>query len=65
MKIDVNGKSKEVESTQLDDILFELDYENATIATAINGEFVSVETRAQCQLKAGDKLEIVSPMQGG
>jgi sulfur carrier protein len=35
------------------------------LATALNGEFVSVQARDNINLKEGDKLEVLSPQQGG
>jgi sulfur carrier protein len=38
---------------------------DALVATALNGEFVPVGSRANIQLKDGDQLEVLAPMQGG
>ena len=35
------------------------------LATALNGEFISVDERNNTNLKEGDKLEVLSPQQGG
>jgi sulfur carrier protein len=46
-------------------LLSELEYEGGWLATALNGEFVHAEERAACWLAEGDRIEILSPMQGG
>ena len=35
------------------------------LATARNGELVHVADRQHCRLAEGDRIEILSPMQGG
>lgn len=65
MKIFVNDEEKEVKADNLSALLKELDYEGEWLATAVNAELVSAAERKQYQLKTGDKIEILSPMQGG
>jgi sulfur carrier protein len=65
MKIIVNGDSAEVQAVSLDQLLVELDYGAARVATAVNGAFVARDSRANCTLSEGDRLEVVSPRQGG
>jgi sulfur carrier protein len=65
MKIIVNGDSAEVQAVSLDQLLVELDYGAAHVATAVNGAFVARDSRANCTLSEGDRLEVVSPRQGG
>ena len=65
MKIIVNGDSAEVQAVSLDQLLVELDYGAAYVATAVNGVFVARDSRANCILSEGDRLEVVSPRQGG
>lgn len=65
MKIIVNGEPLEVASLSLAETLVELGYEDAIVATALNGEFVSARSRAQAPIKEGDEVEIVAPRQGG
>lgn len=38
---------------------------DSPVATALNGEFVPRETRADTPLAEGDRLEIITPRQGG
>jgi sulfur carrier protein len=45
--------------------LRELDYEGATVATALNQAFVRKAERGTTLLKNGDTVEILVPRQGG
>ena len=65
MKILVNAESQEVSAQVLGDILNELGYGDAKIATALNEVFVAKSARAQTKVATGDRLEIVTPRQGG
>ena len=65
MQIILNGEPREVHSTLLPDILNELGFGDARVATAVNEDFVAVGLRATVSLGEGDRLEVVAPMQGG
>ncbi len=65
MKIFVNDEQKQVGAKTLSALLKELDYEGDWLATAVNGELVSADERDLFKLNNGDKIEILSPMQGG
>jgi sulfur carrier protein len=65
MKITVNGESLEVKAADLAALLVELDYEAAPVATAINETFVRAKDRAGLTLNEGDRVEILTPRQGG
>ena len=39
--------------------------DDATVATALNGEFVPARARGATPVKDGDRIEIVAPRQGG
>lgn len=65
MKIVLNGEPRELDAARLDKALVELGYGEAAIATAVNGAFVPAGQRATTELEAGDRLEVVSPRQGG
>jgi sulfur carrier protein len=65
MKIVVNGETRQVEATRLTDLLRELGFGEAKVATAINEAFVPVARRSDTRLNDGDRLEVVAPMQGG
>ncbi|MFN3766024.1 MAG: sulfur carrier protein ThiS [Aliihoeflea sp.] len=61
----VNGEKRVVEAATLDALLALLDYEGSWIATAVNGEIVRRAERNAYALADGDRVEILSPMQGG
>lgn len=65
MKLTVNGKTQEVSAATLAALLSELEYEGGWLATALNGELVPARKRDRCALTEGDRIEILSPMQGG
>ncbi|WP_062222081.1 sulfur carrier protein ThiS [Aureimonas sp. D3] len=65
MILHLNGNPCEVEAGSLDALLRELGVEPEAVATALNGEFVPRGERADTPLAAGDKVELLSPMQGG
>ncbi|WP_019223736.1 sulfur carrier protein ThiS [Bartonella rattaustraliani] len=65
MQIFVNGETIQTKATTLSLLLEELGYEGNWLATAVNAEVIPVEARSQFSLHEGDKVEILSPMQGG
>ncbi|WP_175868867.1 sulfur carrier protein ThiS [Bartonella gabonensis] len=65
MQIFVNGEKLQTEASTLKLLLDELEYEGDWLATAVNAEVVPVVARDQFILHEGDKVEILSPMQGG
>ena len=65
LRLLVNGEPRELAASNLAEALAALDYADAIVATALNGEFVPQRKRRETSLKPGDKLEIVAPRQGG
>lgn len=65
MQLFVNGEEKNVRAETLSALLNELDYEGNWLATAVNAELVSESEREDFKLNNGDRIEILSPMQGG
>jgi sulfur carrier protein len=61
----VNGAAMAIRATTLAELLDQLDYGAARVATAVNGTFVPSAARAQALLADGDRIEIVAPRQGG
>ena len=61
----VNGQATVTRAATLAELILELGYGDAKIATARNGEFVSRAARQATRLAPDDKIEIVSPRQGG
>ena len=65
MQIVLNGRSLEVTCERLDGLLEELGYVDTKVATAVNGRFVARQARVSKQLRPGDRVEVIAPMQGG
>ena len=65
VEIVVNGQSLTTAVATLDQLLLENGYTEVRVATARNGEFVPERLRASTRLNHGDRIEIVSPRQGG
>ena len=65
MTLIVNGEPREVAAASLAEALQALDYADAIVATALNGEFVPARRREATPVKPGDRIEIVAPRQGG
>jgi len=65
MLLTVNGEPREIAAGNLAEALAALDYEDAVVATALNGAFVPKRKRAATALSDGDRIEIVAPRQGG
>jgi sulfur carrier protein len=61
----VNGEPREISAASLAQVLGALDYGEAKVATALNGEFVPARARAATPVKQGDRIEILAPRQGG
>ena len=64
MQIDLNGRALTVTAQTLGAALAELGL-NGPLATALNGHFVAATARAATVLHNGDRIEALSPMQGG
>ena len=65
MKLTVNGEDHQTDISILSELLVALDYEGDWLATAVNGELVHREDRPGFVLADRDRIEILSPMQGG
>jgi len=63
--VTINGEPRQLAAGTLAEALVALDYEDAVVATALNGAFVPKRKRAETQLRQGDRIEIVAPRQGG
>lgn len=64
-RIVVNGEAVTVAATTLEALLAEIGFGGGKVATAINGDFVPAARRGATVLADGDRIEIVSPRQGG
>lgn len=58
----LNGKTEILNSSQLNDLLPRF---KAPFAVALNGRFIAASQYSDTELKAGDQLDIVSPIAGG
>ena len=65
MKLLVNGEDWSGTADTLASLLETLEYEGAWLATAVNGELVPRADRPTHVLNGRDRIEILSPMQGG
>jgi len=66
LQLVINGKAKIIDGIKtVQDLLLELGYETDSVAVARNNTFVSRSTYSQSELKDGEELEILLPMQGG
>jgi sulfur carrier protein len=65
MKLTVNGEEHDSAVATLAELMSQLEFEGDWLATAVNGELVHREDRATHRLGDRDRIEILSPMQGG
>jgi sulfur carrier protein len=65
MRLIVNGEDHHLDAATLADVLTLLEYEGGWLATAVNGELVHREDRAGHPLYEGDRIEVLTPLQGG
>ena len=65
MRIEVNGEPMDIAAANVAEALIVLGRGDARVATALNGVFVSTAERADTPLSSGDRLEILTAMQGG
>ena len=65
MHVIVNGQERRVEAATLAALLTEMEYEFTQLAIAVNFKVVPRGHWAETALNAGDKIEIITPRQGG
>ncbi len=65
LSLTVNGESRTAQAVVLSEILRELGYEGRHFAVAVDGDFVPRSRYAAIQLGGGERLEVLSPLQGG
>ena len=61
----VNGEHHDLAAPTLSELLTLMEYEGDWLATAVNNEIVHKANREEFRLSDGDRIEILSPMQGG
>ncbi len=65
LAVSVNGEPHTTEARTLAELVEEAGFAGTRVGTAVNGEFVPERARATTRLAQGDRIEIVSPRQGG
>jgi sulfur carrier protein len=65
MRIDLNGRPAETTATTLAEALIDLGFGDRPVATALNGDFIAAGFRGETALRDGDRIEVLTPMQGG
>lgn len=65
IEIVVNGRPLLAPPGTLQALVDSQSLSNVKVATAVNGHFVAASRRATTLLQPGDRVEIVSPRQGG
>ena len=65
LQLHINGAFYESRSRQLLDVIAEQQLGDTPFAIAVNSVFVPKSAYESTELKNGDEVEILSPMQGG
>ena len=65
MVLTINGEREEVAATTIPALLEELDYEGELLVVAVNHDVVQRRRWDEVELKSGDRIEILTPRQGG
>ncbi len=65
MQITVNGESIELAETRLADVIEALGYADKKIAVALNETFVPKPQWGSREIDAGDRIDVLSAIQGG
>jgi sulfur carrier protein len=65
MRVTVNGEQREINSSSVDALLGELEYQGTHFAIALNYDVLPRSKWAATPLKSGDEIEIITPRQGG
>ncbi|MDP0927272.1 sulfur carrier protein ThiS [Paracoccus onubensis] len=65
MRVELNGEAIRTQATTLSGLIEERNLPAASVATAVNGDFVPRTLRDGTALSDGMRIEILSPMQGG
>lgn len=65
IQLHINGESKHVQATQLDQLVIELGLQGKRIAIEVNGELVPKSRHATTALSDDAKIEIIQAVGGG
>lgn len=65
MKIKLNGALLDTLCVTLEELVQSENHQTDAVATALNGEFIPKDQRADTRLFENDAVEIIAPMSGG
>ncbi|MEQ1578643.1 MAG: sulfur carrier protein ThiS [Hyphomicrobium sp.] len=65
LTITLNAQALTTRAETLEGLVIEQGHAGSRIATAVNGTFVPAKARSEMKLRDGDRVEIVTPRQGG
>ena len=65
MQVELNGELIRTQARTLAALIEERGLPAATVATALDGDFVPRDRRGDTPLREGARIEALSPMQGG
>lgn len=65
MDIILNGEPVSLESDLLTDVLAVLGFADRGVAVAVNEAFVAKAVWPDYRVRAGDRLDVLSPIEGG
>jgi sulfur carrier protein len=65
MDVIVNGEQRTVAAATIEALLRELEYEGEFLVVAVNHDVVQRRRWSEAEIKTGDRIEIVTPRQGG
>jgi sulfur carrier protein len=65
MRVIVNGEGADVQAANVAALLAEMDFPFTQVAIAVNQRVVPRGRWAETALAAGDRIEIITPRQGG
>jgi sulfur carrier protein len=65
MQLFINGQLQQTNVTFLAELLQELNFDVSAVACAIDGNFIPRHLHSSTALCAGQKIEVLAPMQGG
>jgi sulfur carrier protein len=65
VRLIVNGAALDAVAHTVAELVVEAGFAGQRVATALNGQFVAEQARTETTLKPGDKVEILTPRQGG
>lgn len=66
IKVSVNGEIKEIDGgLNISQLIEALEYKTKGFAVAVNTTFVAIKSYKETMIQAGDRIDILAPVQGG